>query len=201
MTENRAYRKKLLTSGKIYISGEELDIKVINLSLTGVLIKLPENNIIREAKDVFEAIKISPVIDLYLPQLKIAGEAEVVRMENHDDYILLGLEFTHINYEVDHFLYKRKAYRKSLAAPGKIKFDGEDHVFTTENVSVDGLMIRLSGIIDASPNTITTYEFKRFDLSGVIKVIWVEHEENSTLMGLEYLEMKKEIDGIPRFFS
>jgi hypothetical protein len=201
MSEDRAYRKNLTTEGLVYISGEEIGIRVINLSITGVLVELLDNNVIQEAKDIFEAARISPVIDIYLPQLRIAGEAEIVRMENNNDAIQIGLEFCHINYEVDHLLYQRKAYRKNLTAPGKIVFNGETYAFTTENVSVEGLMIRIGDEVEVQPGTITSYEFKRLNLSGQIKVIWSTSENYSTLLGLEYLYLQKDVEGIPRFFS
>jgi len=201
MTDDRAYRKNLATEGLVYISGEEIGIRVINLSITGILVELLDNDVIREAKDIFEAAKISPVIDIYLPQLRIAGEAEIVRMENKNNSIQIGLEFCHINYEVDHLLYQRKAYRKNLTAPGKIMFNGETYVFTTENVSVEGLMIRIGDELEVQPGTITTYEFNRLDLSGQIKVIWSTTENYTTLMGLEYLYLQKDVEGIPRFFT
>ncbi len=201
MTDDRAYRKNLATEGLVYISGEEIGIRVINLSITGLLVELLDNDVIQEAKDIFEAAKISPVIDIYLPKLRIAGEAEIVRMENKNNSIQIGLEFCHINYEVDHLLYQRKAYRKNLTAPGKIMFNGETYVFTTENVSVDGLMIRIGDELEVQPGTITTYEFNRLDLSGQIKVIWSTTENYTTLMGLEYLYLQKDVEGIPRFFT
>jgi len=201
MTDDRAYRKNLATEGLVYISGEEIGIRVINLSITGLLVELLDNDVIQEAKDIFEAAKISPVIDIYLPKLRIAGEAEIVRMENKNNSIQIGLEFCHINYEVDHLLYQRKAYRKNLTAPGKIMFNGETYVFTTENVSVEGLMIRIGDELEVQPGTITTYEFNRLDLSGQIKVIWSTTENYTTLMGLEYLYLQKDVEGIPRFFT
>ncbi|WP_198246555.1 PilZ domain-containing protein [methane-oxidizing endosymbiont of Gigantopelta aegis] len=201
MIDDRAYRKNLATEGLVYISGAEIGIRVINLSITGVLVELLDNDVIGEAKDIFEAARISPVIDIYLPQLRIAGEAEIVRMENKNNSIQIGLEFCHINYEVDHLLYQRKAYRKNLTAPGKIMFHGETYVFTTENVSVEGLMIRIGDELDIHPGTITTYEFSRLDLSGQIKVIWSTTENYTTLMGLEYLYLQKDVEGIPRFFT
>ncbi len=98
-------------------------------------------------------------------------------------------------------MYQRKAYRKNLSAPGKIVFNGETYTFSTENVSVEGLMIRIGDEVEVQPGTITNYEFKRLNLSGQIKVIWATSENYSTLMGLEYLYLQKDIEGIPRFFS
>jgi len=88
-----------------------------------------------------------------------------------------------------------------MIAPGKILLHGEYRDFTTVNVSVDGLMIRLEEFIDVKLGEVTIFEFERLGLDGEIKVIWVEHPADAgTLMGLQYVHMEKtEIKGIPRF--
>ncbi len=200
MTEKRPYRKNLGIQGLIYLGGQELEIAVKNISITGLLAELKESDFIHDTEDIFQSIKISPVIDLYLPELRVAGEAEVVRSDDADSHINLALEFRNISYDIDNVLYSRRAYRKNMTSPGQIVFNNEKHFFTTENVSVDGLMIRLAGKVEVEPGTVATYDFKRFELSGQIKVIWVQHDTYSTLMGLEYLYLEKDaVKGIPRF--
>jgi hypothetical protein len=48
---------------------------------------------------------------------------------------------------------------------------------------------------------VTVFEFKRLELEGEAKVVWVESiPEGGTLMGLQYVHMEKsEIKGIPEF--
>ncbi len=200
MTQERPYRKNLATKGLVYMGGQELEVKVKNLSLTGLLAELEGGEHVYDIKDLFQAIKISPVIDIYLPELRVAGEAEVVRSEQADGGISFALEFRNLSYDIDNLVYSRRAYRKNMTAPGQIIFDGEKHFFNTENVSVDGMMIRLAGRVEVKAGTITQYEFKRLELSGEIKVIWVHHDPYTTLMGLEYQYLEKDsIKGIPRF--
>ena len=144
---------------------------------------------------------VSTIIDLYLPEMRLAGEVEVVRADIEDGHILLALEFKNIAYDIDKDLNKRKAYRKNMPDPGKILLNGEYHFFTTVNVSVEGLMICLSEAISVEEGTITRFEFKRLELEGKIKVIWVDPiSDDRTLMGLQYINMEKNaIKGIPRF--
>lgn len=199
--DKRYYRKNLTSQGIIYLGGEELDISVRNLSITGLLAELGENKSIRSIKDLFDAIGSSPKIDIYLPEMHLMGDSEVVRADLVDGVIYLALEFRNISYDVDDVLYKRVAYRKNMVAPGLIVLNGKKHSFTTRNVSVYGLMIHLTERIEVDLGTVTIFDFKRLDLRGEIKVAWIEDaEDGGTYMGLEYVHMgKTDIKGIPKF--
>lgn len=199
---NRPYRKSLVSRGLIYMGGEEQEITIKDISLTGMLTELkcdPASN--RDAKDVFNMLSASTMIDFYLPEMRLAGEAEVVRVDMFNDYMSLALEFRNIAYDADNQLYKRKVYRKNMKAPGKILLNGEYHDFNTVNVSVDGLMINLAESIAVEAGEVTVFEIERLELEGEIKVIWAERTANDgTLLGLQYVHMEKTvIKGIPRF--
>lgn len=199
---NRPYRKNLMSHGLIYMGGEEQEITIKDLSLTGVLAELKADQAsARDAKDIFNMLSASTTIDLYLPEMRLAGEAEVVRVDMLNDHILLALEFRNITYDVDNQLYKRKVHRKNMTVPGRILLDGEYHEFNTVNVSVDGLMITLAESIAVEAGEITVFEIERLELEGEIKVIWAERTaEGGILLGLQYVHMEKTvIKGIPRF--
>jgi hypothetical protein len=190
-----------MSRGLIYMGGEEREITIKDLSLSGVLAELKTEKLSKDTKYIFNMLKESTTIDLYLPEIRLAGEAEVVRVDMFDDYMLLALEFRNISYDVDNQLYKRKVHRKNMAAPGKILLNGEYCEFNTVNVSVDGLMIKLIKDIAVKPGEITVFEFGALGLDGEIKVIWVERTADAgTLIGLEYVHMgKTAIEGIPSF--
>lgn len=196
---DRFYRKSLMSRGLIYMGGEEQEITVKNLSLTGLLAELKSKHD-RGIKDLYDAILASTIIDLYLPDMRLAGEAEVVRVDMEVDQILLALEFKNVSYDVDNRLYKRKAYRKNITALGHILLNGEYREFNTVNVSVGGLMISLAEPVDIEAGLITLFEFKLLELRGEIKVVWVTQTvDTGTLVGLQYINMEKELTGIPHF--
>ncbi len=197
---NRPYRKSLMSHGLIYMGGEEQEITIKDLSLTGVLAELKCDHG-SDAKEIFNILSASTTIDLYLPEIRLAGEAEVVRVDMQEGQILLALEFRNVAYDVDNQLYKRKVHRKNMTAPGKILLNGEYRDFMTVNVSVDGLMVNLAEAIDVKAGETTVFEFDQLGLDGEIKVIWVERTANDgTLLGLQYVHMEKTaIKGIPRF--
>ncbi len=197
---NRPYRKNLMSRGLIYMGGEEQEITIKDLSLTGVLAELNCDQG-RDAKEIFNMLSVSTTIDLYLPEIRLAGEAEVVRVDMHEGRILLALEFRNVAYDVDNQLYKRNVHRKNMTAPGKILLNGEYRDFTTVNVSVDGLMVNIDEAIEVKAGEVTVFEFGQLGLDGEIKVIWAERSANDgTLLGLQYVHMEKTaIKGIPRF--
>lgn len=197
----RPYRKNLMSRGLIYMGGQEREIVIKDLSLTGVLAELKADQLNPNTKNIFDMLTASTIIDLYLPEIRLAGEAEVVRVDMFSDHMLLALEFRNISYDVDNQLYKRKAYRKNMAAPGRILLNGEYRDFNTVNVSVGGLMINLAESIDVKVGEITLFEFEQLGLDGEIKVIWTERTADAgTLIGLQYMHMEKtEIKGIPSF--
>lgn len=198
---NRPCRKNLTSRGLIYMGGEEQEITVINISITGVLAELNSNKTDIDVKDIFNILLTSTIIDLYLPEMCLAGEAEVVRVDVHNDRILLALEFKNIAFDIDKNLNKRRAYRKSMPDPGLILLNGEYHEFNIVNVSVEGLMIRLPESLSVKEGTITLFEFKRLDIKGEVEVIWVDPISNArTLIGLQYVNLNtNKITGIPRF--
>jgi hypothetical protein len=198
----RPYRKNLTTHGLIYLSGGEQPITIKNISISGVLAQLDSKVGKNDIKQIFNTLLSSTtVVDIYLPEMRLAGEVEVIRVDMEDDHILLALEFRNVTYDVNDLLYKRKAYRKNLPGPGHILFNGAYMEFNSVNVSVEGIMIQIPETVHVEPGVVTVFEFKRLELEGEIKVVWVDHlPDGGTLMGLQYVHMEKsKIKGIPEF--
>ena len=197
----RYYRKKLTSQGLVYIGGEEIEMLVKNLSVSGLFAELSQDSHIQTIPALFDALTVSTHVDFYLPEMRMMGNAQVVRADLIDNRIHLALNFMNISHDAENTLYVRKAYRKDLIAPGQIVFNNQKYTFQTRNVSVAGLMVHFAEKLDVTPDTITIFDFKRLNLRGEIRVVWVKSaEDGGTLMGLEYMHMEKtEIMGIPYF--
>lgn len=200
-TSRQHYRKPLASKGLIFLLGTEMEMVIRNISITGMLGEIEIDEKIKDIKNVFQAIKDSTIVDVFLEELQLAGEAEIVRVDIVDTHIHIALEFKNISYDTDNLLYKRRAYRKGLAAPGKIEFGGKAYDFMTRNVSVEGLMIRIAEHVSVEEGEVVPFVFERLELSGEIKVIWFYYDEDGgTLIGLQYIYMENaKIKGIPRF--
>lgn len=195
------YRKQLASKGLIFLLGAETEMVVRNISIKGLLAEIEINEHLKDIKNVFQAIKDSTIVDVFLDELRLAGEAEIVRVDMIDEHIQIALEFKNISYDVDNLLYRRRAYRKGMAAPGKIEFSGKTYDFMTRNVSVEGLMIRIPEYVSVQEGEVVPFVFERLELNGEIKVIWFAYDEDGgTLLGLQYIYMENaKIKGIPRF--
>ena len=200
-TLDRPLRTNLVSEGFIYMGEEEHKITVKNLSINGVLAELNTDREDIDIKYVFNQLLVSTVIDLYLPETRLVGDVEVVRGDMEEGHILLALEFKNIAFDIDKDLNKRKVYRKNMPDSGKIELNGQYYNFTSVNVSVDGLMICLPEAIAVEVGTITRFEFKRLELEGDVKVIWVDLiSDDRTLIGLQYVHLEKNaLKKIPRF--
>lgn len=198
--EKRAYRKNLSCEGLIYLGFEEHQIRLINLSITGLLAEFKTDASVNGVKDIFESLQVSPLVDIYLPDIRVAGEAEVVRAESTEQGIQIALEFRNLSYDVDNLLYNRRAYRKNMTAPGQIIINDVVHAFNTENVSVDGIMAHIQGRIEINTGAVVHFSFKHLELQGEAEVIWVDEGPHSTLLGLKYLRLERDaIPGVPHF--
>lgn len=200
--QERSYRKVLAANGLIYLAENELEIAVKNFSVTGALVILLPNPIIKETKALFAAIKTCiSLTDIYLPEMRLAGEVRIVRADSTLEGFLLALEFVQVSYNIDTVFYQRKVYRKSLEAFGLIFLEARKRVFRTINVSVEGLMIHLEGKIEVEPGLTTAFEFERLHLLGEVEIIWIDAaHDGGTLMGLRYIHMERDtVKGIPSF--
>ena len=198
--EKRAYRKNLGCDGLIYLGFEEHLIHVVNLSLTGLLAELKRDASVNGIKDIFQSLQASPLVDIYLPKMRLSGEAEVVRVEQIGQVLQLAIEFRNLSYDADNLLYTRRAYRKNMTAPGQVIINDTVHSFNTQNVSVDGIMAHIEEPLEVKTGAIVHFTFKHLELQGEAEVVWVEHGGSSTLMGLKYMHLERDsIPGVPRF--
>ncbi|MDT8407336.1 MAG: PilZ domain-containing protein [Methylococcales bacterium] len=196
---NRPYRKKLTTEGFIYLNGHEYLLILNNLSITGLLGELEADDSILDITSLFNIIQQNTSVDIYLSQLRLAGEAKVVRADLVNDRIYLALEFRDIEYDVDNALYLRHNYRKRMEASGLIEIDDQIMTFTTINVSVDGMMIQLPGEVPLEAESIVQFDFSQLELVGEARIVWRRYEHGNTVAGLEYTLLQKNAPPLPRF--
>lgn len=197
------YRKNLSMTGLLFMGGIEHEMQVQNVSISGLLVTIEPSTGVYDEHDIFLIMKESSLVDIYVRKLNLAGEAEVVRVDMEGKNILIGLEFKQISYDADNLLYKRKAYRKSMTAPGQILVAKTVYEFMTRNVSVDGLMVRIPAHVELREHMLVKLKFDKLHLFGECQVIWFEYDDNGgTLLGLEYQHLEKEgIQGVPKFYD
>jgi len=189
----RAYRKKINSQGWMFLGGEVQKITAKNISVTGVLVQLENNNVAYAGKRILQNLAAAKSIDFLFPKLRLSGEAKVVRVESaSNDQIILAMQFNNLASNINHPVFKRKSFRKEIAIPGRILLNGDYHKFVSVNMSSGGFMLQLSEIISVEKNHITQFEFETLKLKGFAKIVWIANPENpKTLMGLQYVKPNK----------
>jgi len=203
MTDSRkSYHKNASFLGLIFVGGEEYGMHVRNLSISGMLVEIDISAESVDEQGVLASLKEANLIDFYIEQLKLQGEAKITRVEIDGQHILIGLEFKQIAYDTESFLNQRYAYRKMTHSLGHILIAKKVYEFSAQNVSVEGLMARIPQHVVVSDGTLVKFKFNDLCLHGEVSVVWSEYDEqNGTLLGLKYEHMKKtELKDIPQFY-
>ncbi|HIG65485.1 MAG TPA: PilZ domain-containing protein [Methyloprofundus sp.] len=203
MINSRQYFREIFSlSGLLFIGNAEHEMQVKNLSISGILVAIDTSANLVDVRDVFLLLKQSSFVDIYIKSLNLAGEAEIVRVEMEDEHILIGMEFKQISYDADNLLYKRKSYRKNMAAPGQFLIKETFYYFMTRNVPVDGIMIYINQFVEVKVGMVTEFKFDKLHLYGESRIVWFEHDaDGGTLIGMEYQHMEKSgLPSIPRFY-
>lgn len=191
---NRIARDKVTYSGQICLGSVEYQVRIIDVSLNGLLAELDYDTLIPDYQDLRQALQNLPVIDLFLPELKVAGEANIVRLETIKSGFQLGIEFKHLSYHIDPLMFKRRVYRKNLGIAGQININDRDYNFLTEGISLSGMTVRIIGRVDDQTGSTCHFTFKQLDLQGEGQIIWLDRDYNSTLLGLQFVQ-KSKVDG------
>lgn len=198
--QDRAYRKELTSAGLIYFGGVEHPIRVLNISLSGVLLALKCDATVHNINDIFATLQLSTSVDIYLPDVHLAGQASMVRVELVEGGFQLGIEFRELTFDIDTLMFNRRAYRKPVVAHGLLNVEGRNYDFLTENASIDGLKIKLAGYVEVEPAQTYLFECAMLGLQGQSEVVWVSYSTRSTFIGLQFKQLTQDdFKGIPRF--
>lgn len=187
--KKRAYRKSITAKGSIALNGLKHTITIKNISLSGVLAEIQNNTNINDLQTVLTK---STSLDIQIPDLQLNGQAEIIRIENKENQISLGLKFKQLKFDSGNVQQKRRSHRKILTVPGEILLHGHYHGFVSVNVSQDGMMIHLPRPCDVMPGFVTKFRFKKLDIEGEFKIIWTKKgAKTSTWIGGKCLNMHK----------
>lgn len=198
--QRRAYRKELHCAGLIYFGHQERQIRVLNISLTGALAELDRDATLNNINALFVALQESAALDIFLPDVHLAGGACIVRAEPTSGGFLIGIEFRDVLYNSPSQMRNRRAYRKPVTVPGLLSVAGKPREFVTENASIDGIKVQVSGVLQVTPGMLGILHCAALGLEGQVEVVWVVHKSESTQLGMRFQQLSQsQFTGLPRF--
>lgn len=190
--ERKEYRKNFNAPGQLCIGGETLHFNCYDVSVNGAMIEVDPGNLLTTVQDFEHLIAEDDRAEIFVDELKLAGEVRLVWVRQERNRIMMGLEFQSVVHHANKLWLKRRGYRKTEPFSAELFIDGKWLHVEGINRSVKGLCVRLAGRQDQIKLDLPIkLQIKEFDLAAVGKVVWIELSGESTLIGLQVLSISR----------
>lgn len=186
--DRKEYRKNFNAAGLLNWGGETLRFNCYDVSVKGVMVEIVPGNFLTQIED-FEALQTeAPRAEVFVEELNLAGEADVVWVKQERGRIMMGLEFQEVVHHASKLWLKRYGYRKTDPFTAEL-YIGDDHLHVDGiNRSARGLCIRThEHHRDLRVNAAVKMQIPEFGLSAVGKVVWLTEDADTTTVGLQIL--------------
>ncbi|MGR9043831.1 MAG: PilZ domain-containing protein [Gammaproteobacteria bacterium] len=188
--ERKEYRKNFSSSGQLHMAGETLDFISHDVSVKGISIEVVPGRLLSDYADFEAYIKENTLVEVFVEELMMTGDAEVIWLRNDQGKILMGLEFHDVIYNADRLWLKRQFYRKEQTFSGFLLIKDRRIEFEGKNVSIDGLMIFLNELDEGLvQNAVVRLFSEQLKIKAMAKICWIkeEMEPKGYYLGLRYL--------------
>jgi hypothetical protein len=188
--EKKEYRKNYSSSGQLHMAGETLEFISRDVSVKGISIEVVPGRLLSEYADFEAYIKENALAEIFVKDLMLTGEVEVIWLRQEQGKILMGLEFQDVIHNADRLWLKRQFYRKEQSFTGFLLLKDRRVEFEGKNVSVDGLMIYLNELDESlSQNSVVRLYSESLSIKAMAKICWIkeEAEPKGFYLGLRYL--------------
>ncbi|GAB4278104.1 MAG: hypothetical protein Kow0065_24470 [Methylomicrobium sp.] len=188
--ERKEYRKNFTSSGKLHFAGETLDFIGHDVSVNGILVEVKPGKLLTTFKDFESCVNENSSAEIFVQDLMLTGEVEIIWVRQKEGKILMGMAFRHVIYNADRLWLKRQYYRKKQSFEGFLEFDDQRIEFEGKDISMDGLMVYVQHPHEnLRANTIVSLYSEPLQLKATAKICWVQHEseDGGALLGLRYL--------------
>ncbi len=191
MTDNtRAFRKRISSTGKLYLAGETLDFISHDISIQGLSITVTPGHYLQSIADFESAFAENPLVELFIKDLSLTGVAEILWLRTEQNDIVMGLEFKEIMYNADRLWRRRRFYRRPTKFYGQLHANAQNYEFKGENLSSDGMMVVISGQHpELNVGTALTVNADIITGQAMATLCWFKFDDinNQTILGLRYI--------------
>jgi c-di-GMP-binding flagellar brake protein YcgR len=193
--DRKEYRKSFTSNGSIYLGGEKLDFKGYDISVRGMQIELTQGTLVQNVSDVAQIIESNSTAEIYVDELRLTGEVELIWVREDEEKILIGLEFRDVMHNAEKLWRKRRFYRKKLVKTGSLILQDQEIDFECLDFSIDGMRLRVAEqnneIVKAGAEAKIVSD--QLGLEALAKIVWVNRNEDDEIIysGLRYLEINE----------
>jgi len=187
--KRKEYRTNFSSSGQLYVAGELLDLISYDVSTNGMMVEVIPGSLLTDINDFEALLKETHVSEIYVKDLMLTGDVEIVWVKLDNERILLGLKFRNVMSNAVKLWRKRRYYRSKRKFSGYLVTDEKRIDFEGNNVSTEGMEIKLDQVNnELKPGTVVKLIIKGLEIKGVGKIVWINTAEDGVcVLGLRYL--------------
>lgn len=189
--DRKEYRKNFNAEGQLFVGGETLQLNCYDVSLKGAMVEVSPGELLTSIEDFETLVNEDRQAAVFVAELMLAGEVDVVWVKRERNRIMMGLEFRDVVHNAHKLWRKRRGYRKVEAFTAELFIDKERFSVEGINRSVEGMCLKLAGthpsIRENAPVKVLVAEL---GFSALGKVVWVDGNELTTRFGLQLVAVK-----------
>ena len=195
----RDYRKHLSSPALIFIAGKEIPCTILDLSISGIKIKLHTTDSIQKPASLADEIKINELADFYVREMHFDGKVKIIRKEIIGQALLLSLSYEDVFFGLKHLPYRRRHYRSNCLSSGKIYINQQVHNAVSHDLSLDGMQLAISETVDFKVDDELILDFEQINVSGQSRIKWQKEQPDQCLLGIEFIHLIEPVKGIAAF--
>ncbi|MCQ8104623.1 PilZ domain-containing protein [Methylomonas sp. SURF-2] len=188
--ERKEYRKKFNAVGQLNVGGETLQFNCYDVSVKGAMVELLPGQLLATVDDFEKLLVEDRRAEVFIEELMLAGEVNIVWVREERGRILTGLEFETVVHDADKLWLKRRGYRKTEPFTAELFVDKERLHVEGINRSTKGLCVRMPAPHPAvKVNAPVKLQIREFGLVALGKVVWVKEKTGAVLVGLQIISI------------
>jgi len=192
MQQNRKdYRKKITSTGVVFLAGELLEFVSYDISVKGVQIELVPGDFISTVTDVRNILNEIHSAEVFVHDLMLSAEATIAWVREIEGKILLGLEFSDVRHNADKLWLQRHYYRKSLVGDANLLFNEQEITAQTIDISKDGMKLSIATETELKVGDAIKLFIPDRKLNALAVVIWFNQSLDFAELGVRYIDFSK----------
>ncbi len=195
----RDYRQHLSSKAQIFLDGKEIDCTIIDLSISGLKIKIHSESFSKSPKILVELISIGDKVDFSIQEMHFDGEVKIVRKELLENEVYLSISYDDIFFGLNHLPYHRQSYRTRHRSSGQILINEKNYDVISHDFSTEGMQLAIFEKLDLDVNSELEITFEQLNISGRSRLKWKQESSDQSLLGLEYIQLAAPVRDIASF--
>lgn len=191
LKDRKEYRKKLNAAGQLHAGGETLPLNCYDVSVKGAMVEIAPGELLATIEDFEALIGENRRAEIYVEDLMMSGEVNIIWVKQNHNHILMGVEFINVVHNANKLWRKRRSYRKEQPFSAELFVEKDRFQVEGINCSKEGVCLRLAGNHPSlEKDALVKLKVQQFSLNALGKVMWTSREGGVITLGLQIITLR-----------